>query len=26
VVQNLTKADRLRLEIRHGKSQIFVTE
>ena len=26
VVQNLTKADRLRLEIRHGKSRIFVTE
>ena len=26
VVQNLTKADRLRLEIRHGKSQIFVPE
>ena len=26
VVQNLTKADRLRLEIRHGKSPIFVTE
>ncbi len=26
VVQNLTKTDRLRLEIRHGKSRIFVTE
>ncbi len=26
VVQNLTKVVRLRLEIRHGKSQIFVTE
>ena len=26
VVQNLTKAARLRLEIRHGKSRIFVTE
>ena len=26
VVQNLTKAVRLRLEIRHGKSRIFVTE
>jgi predicted DNA-binding protein (MmcQ/YjbR family) len=26
VVKNLTKADRLRLEIRHGKSRIFVTE
>ena len=26
VVQNLTKVVRLRLEIRHGKSRIFVTE
>jgi len=26
VVKNLTKTDRLRLEIRHGKSRIFVTE
>ena len=26
VVQNLTKVVRLRLEIRHGKSRLFVTE
>ena len=26
VVQNLSKVDRLRLKIRHGKSRIFVTE